>query len=267
MVKAFREIIQCNIRLFPRIFRIAKMYLKKKNSSSDLGWFWSLCKPLMYMVMFYFAMSMGFKGAKDIDGIDCPYFVWLISGMSGWFFISDLIGGGPVCFKQNKALVIKAGYPIPVIPMIPVLTNLLIHLIMVIFVLCIAVILGVRPSIYWVQIPLVTILLILFNYLWSFMFGMLNVVSADIFDFIKAIRPAFFWLSGVLFDSRPRHRHIFLLNPITYLIEGYRSAIAFNEWFWQRTIYTEYFACVMLVMLIITVLLYKRLKNIMAEII
>jgi ABC-type polysaccharide/polyol phosphate export permease len=217
------------------------------------------------MLMFYVGITLGFRASKDIDGTVCPYIIWLLSGMVAWFYISDLLGSGPTCYRIYKPLLIKAGYPVSVIPMVAVINNLFIHVILVFVTMIAAILLGVRPSIYWLQLPVLTCMIILFTYLWTFMFGMLTAVSADTINLIRSIKPAFFWLSGILFNSRTRHSIVFDLNPITYLVESYRSAIAYNMWFWELREKTEYFFMICLIMLIVSLILYKRLKDKLPE--
>ena len=265
MITAFREIITDNIRYFSRVIRVAWLFFKKKNATSDLGWVWNVIKPVMYMLMFYAGISLGFKNSKNIDGTVCPYFIWLISGMVAWFYISDHIAGGPNCYKTNKTLVTKGRYPVTVIPTVAVINNLYLHVILVGVVLCLAMLFGVKPSIYWLQIPVLTCMIMIFIYLWSFLFGMLTIVSADTLNLIKSIKPAFFWLSGILFNSRARDSIVFKLNPITYLVEGYRSSIAYNMCFWYSWKTTACFFGELLIMAVISAVLYKRLKYKLVE--
>lgn len=248
-----------------RIYLLAWMGLKKKNKGSDLGWIWSVIKPLMYIAMFYAAINMGFKSAKEIDGLVCPYSIWLATGIIAWQYLQELLLGGASCFKRNKLLIHSTNLPLTIYPMIPVLTGLYIHLIMVVILIFTAVISGVRPSIYWIQLPLFLFLAVLFSYIWSFFTGLLNTVSTDIINVIKSIKPAVFWLSGILFNSRTRSSIIFTYNPITYIVEGYRSSICFRTWFWENASATRGFCLVMALLVIFTYVLYARIRHRIAE--
>ena len=88
-------------------------------------------------------------------------------------------------------------------------------------------------------------------------------------DLLKAVNPAFFWLSGILFNSRPlEHVQIFFkLNPITYIVEGYRNAMCYHIWFWEDMESFGYFILVLAVMAIVAVWLYKKLRRVLPDII
>lgn len=241
------------------------MELKRAHMSSDFGWFWAIMKPLMYILMFYAAITSGLRGGKDVEGTCCPYFIWLASGIVPWQYVSDLLVGGSTSFMRQKDLICKMKYPQSAIPMIPVISKLYIHFIMVGVLIVLALFMGVMPSIYWLQLPVYMALTVLFIYVWVYMTGLMNIVSTDILEFIKTIKTAFFWLSGILFNIRGKHSLFFALNPISYLVEGYRNTFAYHIWIWEQKRLFMYFALVMLAMTTLTFLLNKRLEKKLPE--
>ena len=247
---------------------MSRINLKKQNKGADLGWIWSLAKPVIYIVMFYFAISLGFRQAKDIDGIVCPYLIWIAIGFSPWFYIQDMIIGGANCFKKNKSLIKNSTFPDDLVPAVNAMTGIFIHLLTVVIILILALIVGVKPNLCWIQIPFYTFLMIIMTYFWSMATGLLAIVSSDFVDLLRAVKPAFFWLSGILFNSRTAgHRIVFIFNPITYLVEGYRNSVCYNKWFWEDPLGLACFMVVMLVMALVALLLYRRLRKQLPEII
>jgi teichoic acid transport system permease protein len=99
------------------------------------------------------------------------------------------------------------------------------------------------------------------------MTALMSIISADIIEFIKAIRVAFFWLSGILFNVHGKKSLFFALNPISYLAEGFRNCFAFHIWIWEQGQLFLYFAIVMFVLSTVTFLLFKRLENRIPELI
>ena len=241
------------------------MELKRAYNSSDLGLFWAVAKPMMYMLMFYFAISTGFKSGKEIDGTVCPYFIWLASGIVPWQFISDLLVGGANSFNKHKDIVSKTRYPLSAIPTITVASRLYLHGIMTAVLIAVALVMGVKPCIYWLQLPIYILINIVFMYIWVLMTSLLNVLSTDLVEFIKTIRTAFFWLSGILFNIRGKHSIIFALNPISFIVEGYRNVFAYNIWIWEQKRLLMYFVIVTFVMTLFTFVLYRRLEKKLPE--
>ena len=219
------------------------------------------------MVMFYFAISFGFKSAKNIDNTVCPYFIWLASGIVQWQFVSDLLVGGASCFQRRRTIIRGMKYPLSTIPAISVLSKFYIYLIMIGVLITLSLLMGVKPSVYWLQIPIYVALTVMFLYIWVLMTALMNTLSADIVEFIKTIKTAFFWLSGILFNIRGRRSLFFALNPISYLAEGFRNCFAYHIWIWDEKKLLLCFALVNLFMLLISFLLYRRLEKKMPELI
>lgn len=267
MIKTLKEIIKDNIDGFSAVVLLSKAMLRKRHKTSDLGWLWAIARPMMYITMFYFAVITGFRRAADIPGIVTPYYIWIASGISAWFFIQDLIVGGASCFRRHKSLLLRSKFPRAAIPMISVLSYLYVHCIIVAIVAVLAMISGAKPNLCWLQLPLYIALSVLFTYVWSFLTGMLSLLSNDLIELIQAIKPAFFWLSGILFNSRTSDNIIFVLNPITFLVEGYRNSLCYNMWIWEDTRALAGFAAVFCLLIMLTVLIYKRLKWRLSELV
>ncbi len=73
-----------------------------------------------------------------------------------------------------------------------------------------------------------------------------------------------FWLSAILFDVNsldPRIQTVFLFNPITYIVEGYRNAFCRHIWFWEEPLKLGCFMLVLAVMAAIAMLMYKKLAK------
>lgn len=265
MIRWLIRIASENLKAFRQTNCLARMELKKTHMLSDFGWFWAIAKPLMYILMFYFALSTGFRTGKDIEGTVCPYFIWLASGIVPWQFISDLLTTGANCFVKRRALICKYDYPVTTIPMISVISKLYIHLIMLGVLIFLALMLGVRPSIYWLQLPIYMFLTIAFIYVWSFLTGLVNIMSTDVLELIKSVKPAFFWLSGILFNIRGRTNPFFTYNPISFIAEGYRNVFAYNVWIWEERSLLTHFLIVMLILTAFTYILFRKLEKSLPE--
>lgn len=56
------------------------------------------------------------------------------------------------------------------------------------------------------------------------------------------------------------------INPLVYIVEGYRSAIYEKQWFWEDFYSTMYFWIITVSLFCIGALVYKRLKVHFADI-
>jgi teichoic acid transport system permease protein len=59
---------------------------------------------------------------------------------------------------------------------------------------------------------------------------------------------------------------VFKINPLVYIVNGYRSAIYEREWFWQDFYSTVYFWIVTVVLFLVGAVIFKRLKPHFADV-
>ena len=265
MFKTVKKIIKENATNIRRTIEVARIDQKRHYSGSDFGHIWVFVKPLLYICTFYFAIELGFKGSKDIDGLICPYFIWMTAGIIAWFYIRDMITGGANCFRKYKSLMMSMKFPVSTIPVIESFSPLFVHVCMIGVVIVLALIFGVTPSLYWLEVIVYLVLMVAFSVVWSFVAGLITVANKDFLNLLRSIKPAFFWFSGILFDPRvidSRAVSTFLkCNPITFLVSGYREAFCFHEGLAsQRESFLIFFA-ELFVLCLIAIVLYKRIEK------
>ena len=77
------------------------------------------------------------------------------------------------------------------------------------------------------------------------------------------------WATPVLWNIGQMSENIQMvlkINPLVYIVEGYRSAIYGEQWFWEDFYSTMYFWIITVVLFVIGTLVYKRLKVHFADI-
>ena len=267
MISWLIQIIKENTESLALTGSIAMMDLKKQHNASDLGIFWAAAKPVLYLFMFYFAISFGFRSAREIDGSLCPYFIWLAAGIVQWQFISDLLVWGAGCFQRHRNIVRNMEYPLTTLPMTAVLSRFYIYLIMIAALIITALFMGVKPSIYWLQLPVYVLLSVMFGYVWVMLTSLLNILTADSLEFIRVFRTAFFWLSGIIYNVHGSSSLLFALNPISYLAEGFRNCFAYHIWIWEQGRLFLYFVLVMFVLTALAYLLYRKIGKRIPELV
>ena len=263
-MKTFIELVKENIRCRRQMWELAKVHQKKQFRGSDMGLMWAFAKPSMYIIVFYVAITIGFKSSKDIPGLECPYFVWLAIGMISFFYMRDMILNGANCFKRYGAIVSNAKYPINTIPTTVMVSFFTIHLGMVAIGIVICFAFRVWPSIYWIQTLFYMALLLIMTYFWSLGTGIISVIYRDFYNLLQVINQVMFWLSGILFDVNglsSKGQMIFMFNPLTYIVEGYRNAFCRHIWFWEEPMKLVCYLVVLSIIIAISLQLYKKLAK------
>ena len=271
MFTAFRElldIIKTNFRERKITLELAKVSLQKDYSSSVLGVAWAFIRPLVYVLVFWFAVSVGLKGGNSVDGV--PKILWLIPGSFVWFFISNAIIRCGKSLIRNRHLVTKMVFPISTIPVIAVLAEFFIHVCLVILIIIIYLVSGHGLSIYYLQIPYYLLCTFVFATIIAMFISALSAISRDVSYLMPSVNQALFWLSPILWPLENIHSHIVRvivkLNPLAYLTEGLRNAFVYKTWFFHEWHYMLYFWLLMLAFALLTAFVWSRSKNDFADV-
>ena len=262
-MKTVKKILKEHIDYRKQIFKLAKSDIIKTYKGAALGWAWAIIRPAITICVFWFAFSIGLRHGNPVEGY--PFFLWLIAGMIPWFYMRDMISGGASSMRRYKYLITKIKYPICTIPTFVSMSFFVVHLALMVIVFAIFAGFGYLPDIYTLQLPFYMLMMFLFFTAWGLFSGVLGAMSRDFLNLVKALTTALFWLSGILYDANSIDqtwiKNILLFNPITLVANGYRNCFIYKQWFWENPQELINFGIVYLVMCILAVWAYRRLRK------
>lgn len=216
-------IIKEHIGFRKQILRLAKADIVKTYKGAALGWFWAIIKPVTTIFVYWFAFTVGIRAGKPVEGH--PFFLWLVVGIVPWFYMSEMFTQGTDAIRRYSYLVTKMKFPVSTVPTFVSLSKLLIHLCMIVIVIALLNFQGYPVDIYYLQLPFYILMMFLFFTMWSLFASPLAAVSRDFSNLVKSIITAIFWLSGILWNPKTISigwlKKLLMLNPITYLVQGY----------------------------------------------
>ena len=230
------EILKDHIQYRQQIFKLAKADLIKTYRGAALGWAWAIIKPAVTIFVYWFTFQIGLRAGKNVEGF--PFFLWLISGVIPWFYMSDMITGGTECIRKYSYLVTKMKFPISTIPTFFSISKFMVHLVLLAVMIIIFIIMGYPPDIYLLQLPIYMLLSFLFFTTFSLFASLLACMSKDFSNLVKSLVTAVFWLSGIIWNINtlkdiPWLKALLKINPVTYLVEGYRNCFIHKTWIWE----------------------------------
>ncbi len=258
----FIAIIQ-NKRL---LLSLIKNDFKQKYIGNFLGFFWAFIQPTATILIFWFVFQVGFK-SQPVDNF--PFILWLVTGMFPWFYFAEGLANGTNSIIANNYLVKKIVFRVSLLPIIPLFSALIIHIFFIFFMFAMYIYYGYEPSIYWLQI---------FYYLFSISILLLGIswITSSVVVFFRDIGQLVtmfiqfgFWLTPIFWSINTipeRYHWIINLNPIAYIIEGYRNSMIYHKWFWEDMNMTLYYWSVTLVIFILGGLTFKRLRPHFADV-
>ena len=255
-----------------QIGHLAVFELMKKARGAALGWAWLAVKPIVFIAVFWFALEVGLR-AGDSSSADYPYFVWLVSGIIPWFYMSDMIGTGSDVLHRYAYLVNKVKFPLSGISTLYSLSVLLINSVLFVLLFVIYAAYGMPWDIHLIQVPFLLVLMFVFWDMVSIMMSQLSGISKDFGQLMKAFQQPLFWLSGVLFNMSVLETsgfgwaaNVMLFNPITFFVTAFRNAICDKLWVWENPASLACFAGVFLLTLVVMAAVYKHFNEEVADV-
>ena len=191
--------------------------------------------------------------------------MWLIAGVIPWFYISDMLTSGSDTIRKYSYLVTKMKFPVSTIPTFVSFSKFIVHIALVIIMIIIFCVAGHTPTIYILQLPFYMLLMYIFFTIWSLFASLLSSMSKDFGNLVKSMVTAVFWLSGILWNPETIQiawvKKLLMLNPVTFLTTGFRNCFINHTWFWEQPKRLMYFVIITVLMLILAIWTYKKLRK------
>jgi len=259
-IKEFYRFLKHIVKSRELLGTLIKNDFKKQYLGSYFGLIWAFIQPLTFMLVIWFVFTYGFRSAPHGD---TPYFMWLMSGMIPWFFISNALSAGTNAVTNNSFLVKKVAFRVSILPLVQIGSAFIIHIVLVLFLIIIIFLYGLEASIYWLQIPyfMLCSILLLLGISWAT--SAIRVFVKDIGNFINVLLQIGFWATPIFWNISmisPEHQWILKLNPAYYIVEGYRNSFINHIWFWEMPKVTIYYLGVTFMFFIVGALVFKRLR-------
>lgn len=244
------------------IWKLAKNDFKKRYAGSYMGAVWAMIQPVITVAMYYvvFEVIMGNpgRGAEDV-----PYVLFLTAGLVPWFFFSEALNNGTNALLEYNYLVKKVVFNISILPVIKVVAATFIHAFFVLVLLMIAAFYGYYPTFYTLQVVYYSACMFVLVLALSYTTCAIVVFFRDLSQIINILLQIGMWATPILWDIHGvggRLAAVLKLNPLVYIVNGYRSAVYEREWFFQNVSGTLYFWGVTIVLFVIGKAIFKRLK-------
>jgi len=202
--------------------------LKRQNKNSVLGYFWWLLDPILLTLVFFLVVVVLFQRG----GGNQPFILFLVCGLLPWKAFASSVGQ-TVNSIRNQAAIIKAiSFPKAVLPLSLVFSNTA-HLL---FSLLVAVLLGLWygseygtwPNVYYLMLPVVVGLQVLFTIGVALVVATLGLFFQDVGNIVSHLLRAWYFLSPGLYGPElvpEKYLALYRLNPFCELMTAYRDIL------------------------------------------
>jgi teichoic acid transport system permease protein len=250
------------------IIQLAKNDFKTRYAGSYFGVFWAFVQPVVTILLYWFVFQVGFRSGSVGD---YPFVLWLTAGLVPWFFFSDAWNGATAALTGYSFLVKKVVFDIEILPMIKVVSAFMINIFFTLFMLLLFLFTGYTPSVHVLQLIYCLFCTIVITWGLGCFTSAIVVFVRDLGHFLNVALQVLMWLTPIMWDfsmidGYPVLKVIMQLNPVFYIVQGYRDAVFDGPWFWQRPLWTAYFWGVTLVIFLVGSSVFCRLKPHFADV-
>lgn len=252
------------------IIKLAGNDFKRRYAGSYMGAIWAFIQPLVTIALYNFVFGTIMKGARS-SGSDVPFVLFLTCGMVPWFFFSEALSTGTSALMEYSYLVKKVVFKISILPIIKVVAALMTHAFFIVLLMATAIISGYYPNIYWIQIIYYTFCTFVLVLAICYTTCSVIVFIRDLGQLIGVLLQILVWATPIMWSIDQLQNHpmlvsIMKLNPVIYIVTGYRDAIYGRVWFFERFFSTVYFWVITAILFGFGAIVYKRLKPHFADV-
>ena len=224
------------------IRQLARNDFKTKYAGSYLGIIWAFIQPVVTILVYWFVFSTVRAGNTRA----VPFVLWLMAGLVPWFFFQDALNSGSNALIEYSYLVKKVVFQIDILPMVKLCSALYVHIFFAAVLVFLYTVMGFFPG-------MTVIMLVYYSFaMFVLSLGIVYLTSAvvvffrDLTQVISITLQVGIWLTPIMWNFDDLHlngilRTIFRLNPMYYIVQGYRDALVDHVWFWDRPWLTLYF--------------------------
>lgn len=240
--------------------------VKAKYVGSTLGAVWTFLPSLVLIFVFWVVFSVGFKAMPQNN---VPFVVWLTAGMTSWFAFSDMISGATSSITENGNLIKKTIFPSQILPLVKICSALVTHSCFLLILLILLFLNGLPLSIYFFQFFYYLCCLLLLACGLGWLFSSFNVFIRDTSQAVGLLLQVGFWATPIFWDLQimpQRLQWIFKLNPLFYIVQGYRDSFIYFIPVWERPLLSMYFWTVTLALFSFGAYFFNRLRPQFADV-
>lgn len=197
--------------------------IKVRYRQTLIGIAWAALKPFLTMVVF----TVVFSRIVKVPSGDAPYPVFLYAALLPWQFFSNSLASAAHSVMGSRDLITRVYFPRLIIPVASVGAGLVDMLVSLGVLVALMLYYGVAPTASLLAVPVLLVLVTLVALGVGIGVAALSVAFRDFIHLLPFALQLWLFLTPVVYSTTiipERWRWLALLNPMTGLAEGFRSA-------------------------------------------
>lgn len=198
--------------------------VKVRYKQTALGAAWAILQPLFMMLIF----TIFFGRLAGISTGSVPYPLFALAGLVPWMFFANSVAASSNSLVGSANLITKVYFPRLIVPAAAMLAGLVDFMLSFVLLAVLMVVYRVVPTVHLLFLPVLVLLTSLFALGVGTWMSALNVKYRDVRFALPFLIQLWLFVSSVIQPSSSipqKWRWLLWLNPMSGIIEGYRSAL------------------------------------------
>jgi lipopolysaccharide transport system permease protein len=237
--------------------------VKVRYKQTLLGAAWAIIQPLFAMAIF--TLFFGKLAGVPSDGV--PYPIFAYAGLLPWMFFSNAVTNSGNSLVGSANLITKVYFPRMIIPAAAVGAGLIDFAVAMLILIVLMIYYSVAVTLNLLMFPVLVVLTMLLALGVGMLMSGLNVKYRDVRHALPFVIQLWMFATPIVYPASivpQRWRLVYALNPLTGIIEGYRSSL-FGARFDWATLGTS--ATITILILIYSAYSFRRMEKSFADVV
>lgn len=215
-IYSYRELLKTNV----------KKDIGGKYKKSFFGVLWSFINPLLQIAVYAIIFPLIIRNSIE------NYTVFMVCGLIPWNFFAVVVNRSTWVIVENGNILKKVYFPRAILPFSLILSETFNFLISSIIIFAFTLAYGMGISKFVLLYPLIIIVQDVLMIGIGFILSAITVYMRDIQHFIGVILQLLMYATPVVYSIETipeNYRFILRYNPMTYIIEGYRDILYYQQ--------------------------------------
>jgi len=245
-------------------FTLAYREYRVRYAQTFLGFFWAFLQPAATLVIFTFVFGRAIK--VDTGGV--PYPIFALTGMVAWSYFSFVVSQAGRALINNQNMIQKIYFPRIILPLSQAMVGLVDFAITFLLLIAALIWYGIAPSAHIWYLPFFLVMAITASLAMGIWISALTIRYRDFMHVIPFLIQIGLYATPVAYSTLyiPEKYHLlyYSLNPMVGVVEGFRWCII-----GQGSIHPNTFVSlgIVLILFITSLLYFKKVERVMADII
>lgn len=203
---------------------LTKREVKARYKDSVGGFIWTLIRPLVMLLIYYFIIGKILGAARSID----DFAVYVFAGLTAWTLFATIISSSTSSIIANSGIVKKVYVPREIFPFSAAGSALVDFFAQFAILLCAALVIrGINWVHFFIYVPISVLMLLVWGLALGLLLAAANVYLRDIQYLVEVVLSIGFWITPSLYsykmivDKAPSWLvDIYLANPTAIGVFG-----------------------------------------------